>query len=94
MMNLQEASPLLRQEPPEFSLVLGGPLYQLWRRTRLTGDALELMRRRILAMAFLTWVPLLVLSIAEGLFWGDGIQPTAFLMDEPTDCNRDIACGA
>ena len=31
---------------PEFSLVLGGPLYQLWRRARLTGDALQLLRRR------------------------------------------------
>ena len=32
--------PLL-QEPPDFSLVLGGPLYQLWRRSRLAGDTLE-----------------------------------------------------
>ena len=28
-------------EPADFSLVLGGPLYQLWRRTRLAGDALQ-----------------------------------------------------
>ena len=27
------------QEPPEFSLELGGPLFQLFRRTHLSGDA-------------------------------------------------------
>lgn len=30
--------PLL-QKSPDFSLVLGGPLYQLWRRSHLAGDA-------------------------------------------------------
>ena len=29
---------------PDFSPVLGGPLYQLWQRTHLTGDALQLGR--------------------------------------------------
>jgi hypothetical protein len=53
------ADPLL-QEPPDFSLVLGGPLYQLWRRTRLSGDALELLHRRIVALPMLAWVPLLI----------------------------------
>ena len=28
----------LAQAVGDFSLVLGGPLYQLWRRTRLAGD--------------------------------------------------------
>ena len=32
----------------DFSLVLGGPLYQLFRRAHLTGGALELLRQRIL----------------------------------------------
>ena len=31
---------------PDFSLVLGGPLFQLFRRAHLSGDALELMHRR------------------------------------------------
>ena len=48
-------------EPPDFSLVLGGPLYQLWRRTRLAGDALQLLHRRIVVLALLAWVPLLAL---------------------------------
>ena len=38
------------QDPYDFSVVLGGPLYQLWRRARLAGDGLELLRRRVIAM--------------------------------------------
>ena len=32
--------------PHDFSLVLGGPLYQLIGRAHLSGDALELLLRR------------------------------------------------
>ena len=67
--------------PPatDFSLVLGGPLYQLWRRTRLTGDALQLLRRRIVVLITVAWVPLLALSIAEGHAWSSVALP--FLHD-------------
>ena len=71
--------PLL-QEPPDFSLVLGGPLYQLWRRTRLAGDTLDLLRRRIVVLALLAWVPLLLLSVVEGHAWG-GECTLPFLYD-------------
>ncbi len=47
-------------------MVLGGPLYQLWRRTRLSGDVLQLVHRRVVASVLLVWLPLLVLSFAEG----------------------------
>ena len=57
-------------DPADFSLVLGGPLYQLWRRTHLAGDALQLLRRRIVVLTVLAWVPLLRLSVAEGHAWG------------------------
>jgi hypothetical protein len=50
----------------DFSLILGGPLYQLLRRTHLSGDALELVQQRILFIAAITWLPLLVLSLVEG----------------------------
>ncbi len=70
----------LFKEPPDFSLVLGGPLYQLWRRTRLAGDALQLLRRRVIVMALLAWAPLLLLSVAEGHAWGDSVKLT-FLHD-------------
>ena len=59
--------------PPDFSLVLGGPLYQLWHRTRLTDDVLHLLHRRLLATVALAWLPLLLLSIAEGRAWGDRV---------------------
>ena len=54
------------REPQDFSLVLGGPLFQLLRRSHLSGDALELWRQRILVITLLAWLPLLVLSALEG----------------------------
>jgi hypothetical protein len=49
-----------------FSLVLGGPLFQFLRRTRLSGDALQLVRQRLFVIVGLAWLPLLVLSFLEG----------------------------
>jgi hypothetical protein len=60
-------------DPTDFSLVLGGPLYQLLRRAHLVGDALQLLRRRLVVLTFLAWVPLLVLSILEGHAWGASV---------------------
>ena len=71
--------PLLK-EPADFSLILGGPLYQLWRRTHLVGDALQLLRRRMIVLTLLAWVPLLLLSIAEGHAWGGSVA-VPFLHD-------------
>ena len=70
------ATPLAAAE--DFSLVLGGPLYQLFRRAHLTGDALELLRRRIIALTIVAWLPLLVLSLAEGHAWGDAVAMPFF----------------
>ena len=53
------------QPPPDFSLVLGGPLFQLYRRAHLSGDALELLRRRILVITLFAWLPLLLLAALE-----------------------------
>ena len=53
----------------DFSLVLGGPLYQVWRGTRLADDALHLLHRRVLVAVLLASVPLLLLSIAEWHAW-------------------------
>src|SRR5215475_7274838 len=49
-------------ETEDFSLVLGGPLFQLLRKARLEGNALELLHRRIIASILLTWLPLIILS--------------------------------
>lgn len=54
-------------ESEDFSLVLGGPLFQLLRKAHLEGDALELLQRRILASVVLTWFPLLSLSLLSGV---------------------------
>ena len=70
----------LLTEPPDFSLVLGGPLYQLWRQSHLSGDALQLLQRRIIVMTLVAWAPLLVLSILEGQAWGGSVQ-LPFLYD-------------
>ena len=59
-------------EPEDFSLVLGGPLFQLLRRAHLEGDALELLHRRIIASVVLTWFPLLILCILSGVRGGVG----------------------
>ncbi len=58
------------QESPDFSLVLGGPLYRMFRRAHLTGPGLELLHRRIVFLWLVSWVPLAVLSLAEGHLLG------------------------
>ena len=60
------AIPALLQERPDFSLVLGGPVYQLFRRSHLSGDGLELLHRRIVVIVLVAWLPLLLLSMAGG----------------------------
>jgi hypothetical protein len=58
------------QEPSDFSLVLGGPLFQMCRRTHLSGPALELVRRRMLVITLIAWVPLVGLSALDGHLFG------------------------
>src|SRR5512136_1627161 len=67
-------------QPTDFSLVLGGPLYQLLRRARLSDDALALQRRRIVALSAIAWLPLLVLAAAGGQLL-DGNVAVPFLKD-------------
>lgn len=68
------------EEPYDFSVVLGGPLYQLIRRAHLSGDALQLWRRRIVIVSLVTWLPLLILSILGGRAWGAAVR-VPFLLD-------------
>jgi hypothetical protein len=53
----------------DYSLVLGGPLFQLFRKAHLAGDGLELLYRRVLAITGIAWLPLLLLS-TKGLLLG------------------------
>ena len=50
------------EEPLDFSLVLGGPVFQLFRRSHLAGDGLELVHRRLLMITLVAWLPLLRLA--------------------------------
>ena len=54
--------PAMLQEAPDFSLVLGGPVFQLFRRAHLSGEAMELLKRRIIVITMIAWLPLLILS--------------------------------
>jgi hypothetical protein len=64
------ATSQVKTDAVDFSLVLGGPLYQTLRRARLTDDALDHLRRRIVVLTTVAWVPLLILSAVEGHAWG------------------------
>jgi len=64
----------------DFSLVLGGPLFQLLHRAHLSDDALMLVRQRIIVISLLAWLPLLVLSALEGKVLG-GNATVPFLLD-------------
>jgi hypothetical protein len=67
-------------DPAEFSIVLGGPLFQLIRRAHLSGDALELARRRVVFISLFAWLPLLILSFLGGRAWGDAVR-VPFVLD-------------
>ena len=64
----------------DFSLVSGGPLYQLLRRARLSDDELQFTHRRVLVVAMIAWLPLVLLSVMEGNGWRSG-DTLGFLQD-------------
>ncbi len=67
-------------EKKDFSIVLGGPFFQLLRKAHLTGDALELAKRRLVTISLLAWLPLMLLSAFEGRLL-PGSSKLPFLMD-------------
>ena len=75
-----EAEHGLLGHPTDFSLVLGGPLFQLLRRAHLSDDALQMARQRIIVISLLAWLPLLVLSVLEGRALGSSVA-VPFLLD-------------
>jgi hypothetical protein len=68
------------REARDFSLVLGGPIFQLLRRAHLTDDALGLLHKRIVVFLLFSWLPLLALSALEGKVLGGGVA-VPFLLD-------------
>jgi hypothetical protein len=74
-------NPLARIDAPQdFSLVLGGPLYQLFRRWHLSGDALDLVRRRVGVLMLVAWLPLVTLAAIAGTAAGGSVA-VPFLYD-------------
>jgi hypothetical protein len=71
---------VLLGESPDFSLVLGGPLFQLLRRAHLSDDAMMMARQRIIVISLFAWLPLLLLSTLEGRVLG-GSTVVPFLLD-------------
>src|SRR5215831_3740412 len=69
----------LLDDPPDFSIVLGGPLFQLLRRAHLEGDHLELLSRRLVFFVGITWLPLFLLATV-GPFAGTAGR-SSFLQD-------------
>jgi hypothetical protein len=77
------------KEPPDFSLVLGGPLFQFLVRCRLDTAAHELVQRRIVFITMFAWLPLLLLSLVDGKAWGGVGLP--FLHDIEMQCRLLVA---
>jgi hypothetical protein len=71
---------LVSEEPPDFSLVMGGPVFQLFRRSHLAGDHMELLVRRILVITLIAWLPLLLLSVLGHHLAGTSVK-LPFLRD-------------
>jgi hypothetical protein len=69
-------------EVQDFSLVQGGPLFQLMVRCRLATPDFGLLARRMVFISLFAWLPLLLLSLLTGRAWGgDGLS---FLYDIET----------
>ena len=75
-----QATKLGSSETSTFSLALGGPLYQIYRRAHLSGEGLELLARRMTVIPLFTWLPLAILSILEGRAFGSAVR-IPFLFD-------------
>src|SRR5215203_1575563 len=65
----------------DFSMVLGGPLYQLLLRLRVLRAPMDLLVRRILTISMIAWLPLLALSIIAGRAWGGVKVPFLYDVD-------------
>ena len=71
------AQPAVTPPAPDFSLVLGGPLYQMYLRSGLVRPPAGRVGRRILAFIAVAWLPLAVLTLAGGSAFGGVEVPFA-----------------
>jgi hypothetical protein len=73
----------------DFSMVLGGPLYQVLLRARILREPLDLLARRIFVISMLGWLPLLLFAAATGRAVGGSKVP--FLYDIATHARFLVA---
>ncbi len=66
-------------ESEEFSIVLGGPLFQLLLKLGLITSNFGLLKKRIIVLTLLAWLPLFFLSLLDGKAWTTEGMP--FLKD-------------
>jgi hypothetical protein len=76
----------------DFSLVLGGPLSQFFRKTHLTGDDQELLHRRLITITLLAWLPMLLLAYIVSR--GGGTAQVSFLRDAEVQARFLVALPA
>lgn len=67
------------KEQDDFSLVLGGPTYQILRRLHLEGGQLEHLQLRLPIITLATWLPLLLISTFDSS--GGSLGQLSFLRD-------------
>jgi len=70
----------LSEDAENFSVVLGGPLFQLLRRAHLSDDSFGMLKRRVLFISLIAWLPLLIFSVLERNALNK-ILPIPFLFD-------------
>ena len=74
----------------DFSLVTGGLLFRTYRRMHLSGEALELLKRRAVVITLIVWLPLLLLSMLSGGAFGGAVK-VPFLHDVDVNARFLIA---
>jgi hypothetical protein len=71
---------LTGKQPVDFSMVLGGPTYQLLRRLHILRPPMDLLSRRMTIIPLIVWLPLLALAVIARRAWGDAVK-VPFLYD-------------
>ena len=78
-----ESGAYLLRDAQDFSLVHGGPLFQLLLRAHLSSTGMSLVARRMIVFVLITWVPLLVLAALERNLLATNVA-VPFLLDLET----------
>ena len=69
---------VFQEKSHDFSLVLGGPIFQLLHKLHLEAEGADLLSRRLLSITAIAWLPLLLLSFLGS---SSGGARVSFLQD-------------